>query len=113
MGWWAITGPDGGLLTRGLPTGMYNGDGPADILEPALKKVIEEYQVEWGRKPFLEEVQAALNFVACLHLLERRETPQAAPPGGGRPRIRTPGGGEREGSWNARYLALVREAETD
>jgi hypothetical protein len=67
MGWWSISDRDGGLSWGQKDSGMYNGDGPADILGPAVEKVIKEYEQAWGRKPYMAELRAAVAFVAGSH----------------------------------------------
>lgn len=61
MGWWSITDKNGGISPFGN-IGLYNGDGPADILDNAVQEVIREYEKAWGRKPYIQELQAAWNF---------------------------------------------------
>ena len=61
MGWWSITDESGGISPYGN-VGLCNGDGPADILDDAIERVIKEYEESWGRKPYIEELQAAWNF---------------------------------------------------
>ena len=61
MGWWSITDKNGGISSFGN-IGLYNGDGPADIIDNAIKEVIKEYEEELGRKPYTQEVQAVWNF---------------------------------------------------
>ena len=60
MGWWSITDKNGGISPFGN-IGLYNGDGPADILDNAVQEVIKEYEKAWGRKPYIQELQAARN----------------------------------------------------
>lgn len=68
MGWWSISRNGGGGIST-EKTEMYNGDGPADILGVAVEKVVKEYEVAWGRKPYKEELEEAVNFVAEGHKL--------------------------------------------
>lgn len=81
MGWWKIneTGgidwdemPSGNDDTTGLVNAIpgrdtledhYNGDEPADVMERALSELDAIYQRVWGRKPYVEEIDAAFNFV--------------------------------------------------
>jgi len=60
-GWWSISTPKGGVSTE--DTGQYGGDGPADILDVAIREITEEWQQEWGRDPTVSELDAAWNFV--------------------------------------------------
>jgi hypothetical protein len=79
-GWWAIS-PDnpglgvpppvdkGGLLNAvpGVDPGegnLYNGDGPADIMDVALKHIAFQYWRSWGRPPEPEELRAVFEFCA-------------------------------------------------
>ena len=41
----------------------YNGDGPADIVGDCIDKLIESYKETWKRPPYIEELEAAINFV--------------------------------------------------
>ena len=59
MGWWAIN--DIG--------DMVNGDAPADYMNEAIAKVIETYELQQGRKPFEEELQAVFNYCCGPHNL--------------------------------------------
>ena len=61
MGWWSITDKNGGISPFGN-IGLCNGDGPADILDNAIKEVIKEYEEAHGRKPYIQELQAVWNF---------------------------------------------------
>ena len=53
MGWWSIS------------ENMVNGDGPADHMEEAIGKIVQEYRKSIGRDPYKEELQAVLDF--CTH----------------------------------------------
>ena len=50
MGWWSIS------------ESMVNGDGPADHMDNAIDKIVQEYLKSFGRKPYKEELQAILEF---------------------------------------------------
>jgi hypothetical protein len=82
MGWWQINSVECGGINWGhkAPTNskmvnavpghetkdeMYNGDGPADIMGAALKKIDEEYRAAWERPAKKEELMAVFNF--CLN----------------------------------------------
>ena len=69
MGWWSITDKNGGISPYGN-IGLCNGDGPADILDNAIKEVIKEYEEAFGRKPYIQELQAAWNFSTSTIELE-------------------------------------------
>jgi hypothetical protein len=79
MGWWNITDDRAGLFfLHGEPdedTQMYMGDGPADIMGPAIDEVAKLYQETWGRKPYLREVIAAAEFSSGHLELEETATP--------------------------------------
>jgi hypothetical protein len=58
MGWWQLEGD------------MVNGDTPADIMGPAVDKIIKVYEEEWGRKPYRTELEAVLNFVTLPEMVK-------------------------------------------
>ena len=77
MGWWKIENVESGQIDfdangpgnlanqvpgRHSPDQLVNGDGPADIMGVAIKKIVEEYKEAWGRPPQREELQAVFNF---------------------------------------------------
>jgi len=71
MGWWSISKEKAGIDWTGeTDTGMYNGDGPADIMGPAVDELVKLFEEEWGRKPYMAELIAAVKFVAGAHDLE-------------------------------------------
>lgn len=49
---------------------LYSGDGPTDILGPAIEQIIDLYEIELGRKPYRTEINDALDFVLKPHKLE-------------------------------------------
>jgi len=67
MGWWKIKNVETGQIDFDQsPTDekiLYNGDGPADIMGPALDTIADMYREAWGRDPKLDELQAVFNFV--------------------------------------------------
>lgn len=83
-GWWRIKGPDspGGLdikplvdkgdLLNAIPgidpgdLALYNGDGPADVMDEALAKIDLLYRAAWGRRVDHAEAQAVFNFCSSL-----------------------------------------------
>ncbi|GAF77780.1 unnamed protein product [marine sediment metagenome] len=52
------------------PKELYNGDGPADIMDEAINKITKEYQKAWNRDPEPEEIKAVFNF--CFNGWKRR-----------------------------------------
>jgi hypothetical protein len=66
MGWWKITPGNPGLHLgddpKELPE-LFNGDRPADIVQAAIYGITKEYEEAWGRPPYLEELEAAIDFV--------------------------------------------------
>jgi hypothetical protein len=60
MGWWRA-GKDGSSLHR-EETGLVWGDGPADIMDDAIDKIVAEFQRDYGRKPSRDELTAGLLF---------------------------------------------------
>lgn len=78
MGWWKMNCQGG--ISAERPTGAgecslvnaipgrdttedhYGGDGPADIMDAAIANIIKEYQEEWGRPPYIEELDGVWTF---------------------------------------------------
>jgi hypothetical protein len=60
MGWWRA-GRDGSSL-HAEETGLVWGDGPADILDDAIDRIVAEFQRDYGRKPSRDELEAGLKF---------------------------------------------------
>jgi len=85
MGWWKIDSVERGQVdpSHECPTNlslvnavpgqetedstlvMYTGDGPADLMGEALRKVNEQFIVAWGRPAKPDELRATFNF--CLY----------------------------------------------
>jgi len=75
MGWWLINEnggiknfADGRELQNAIPgeddvENQYGGDGPADIMGPAVDRIIAEYKEAWKRPPSFEELVGILKFV--------------------------------------------------
>lgn len=63
MGWWAAA-RDGSSFTG---DGLW-GDGPADLMDAAIRKIREEFRNEQGREPRIGEIRGGLEFA-----LMRRE----------------------------------------
>ena len=77
MGWWKIRDVESGQIDLGSARngllnkfpgadpsdGLYNGDGPADLMVAAIESISKEYVAAWGRKPTRQELQAVFNFV--------------------------------------------------
>ena len=69
-GWWAIEpGMGGGIQSQS--TGLYNGDDPADIMDAAIKRIVDAYLETWGRKPYLEEMSAVWDFSGNEDVLQK------------------------------------------
>lgn len=79
MGWWKIKDVETGQIdfdhkcptnpqfTNAVPChenedALYNGDGPADLMGPVLRKISEQYEQVWGRPAKKEELTAVFNF---------------------------------------------------
>jgi len=79
MGWWKVEDvshggidwdyvcPDSPGTVNAIPgksatTEIFNGDGPADVMDEALEQIIELYIKAWGRPAKEEELQAVFNF---------------------------------------------------
>jgi hypothetical protein len=60
MGWWRA-GEDGSSL-HAKETGLVWGDGPADIMDDAIDKIVAEFMESYSRKPTRTELQAGLLF---------------------------------------------------
>ena len=89
MGWWRIKSvKSGGVdgthkcwtnpkLVNAVPGSeteddLYNGDRPADLMGPVLRKIDAEYQEAWKRPAKPDELRAVFNF--CLNgMLRSRE----------------------------------------
>lgn len=65
MGWWRA-GADGSSL-HAEETGLVWGDGPADILDDAIGKIIAEFREAYGRKPTRAELEAGLKFSLSIY----------------------------------------------
>lgn len=93
MGWWKIDSVERGQIdcSHKCPTNpqivnavpgresvdaMYNGDGPADLMGPVLRKIDAQYVAAWGRSAKADELRAVFNF--CLNgMLRQRESGSA------------------------------------
>ena len=79
MGWWKIKDIETGQIDfdHKYPTNpqftnavldheetdsLYNGDGPADLMGPILRKISEQYENAWKRPAKKEELMAVFNF---------------------------------------------------
>lgn len=75
MGWWLLNKrggikefDDGRTIQNAIPgedsvKNNYGGDYPADIMGPAVDKIIKEYEKVWKRKPNRTELIGCLDFV--------------------------------------------------
>jgi hypothetical protein len=59
MGWWEQD-EEGNSFALG--SGMYWGDGPADIMGEAVQQIVAEFEAAMRRKPTLAEMKAGLLF---------------------------------------------------
>lgn len=79
MGWWKIDSVENGQidwahespgdpkLVNALPgqektDELYNGDGPADLMDTALDQINKRYIAAWGRPAKEDELKAVFNF---------------------------------------------------
>jgi len=79
MGWWKIKDVETGRidfdnkcplksqLVNAIPKhnddfNLYNGDGPADLMDDALYKISKQYEDAWGRPAKHDELLAVFNF---------------------------------------------------
>lgn len=71
MGWWAISGENGGIdftsKQEGTPRDkvLVGGDGPADIMGGAVQEIAQLYKETWERCAKMEELRACFNFVTA------------------------------------------------
>ena len=89
MGWWRIDDIEKGGIGHKLPSGrpngamflnaipgrdniddLYGGDGPADAMDKAIKKIDAQFQQAWGRHAQPDEMRACFNF--CFNAWIRR-----------------------------------------
>ena len=84
-GWWKIDNIETGQIDQSQPDKkkeiinvipgkdsskeLYNGDGPADIMDGALDRIAKEYREQWEKEPELDEIKAVFNF--CFNGLKR------------------------------------------
>ena len=84
MGWWKIDSVERGQIVNAVPgrdsaDAMYNGDGPADLMGSALRKIDAQYVAAWGRSAKAEELREVFDF--CLNgMLRPRESGHANNP---------------------------------
>lgn len=79
MGWWRIKDVESGgidfdassqlgkQLANAIPgeddpNTLFNGDGPADVMQEALAEISALYEQAWGRPAKKEELTACFNF---------------------------------------------------
>lgn len=84
MGWWKINGCGG--ISDEKPTGAdcsvlnaipgrdsvedhYGGDAPADHMCEAIAKIRQEFKDEWGREPYIEELDGVWAF--CMGTIRK------------------------------------------
>jgi len=101
MGWWKINSVERGQIdcSHKCPTNpqlvnavpgreaedaMYNGDGPADLMGPVLRKIDAQYVAAWGRPAKPDELRAVFNF--CLNGMLRQRESRNANTGADQPR---------------------------
>lgn len=69
MGWWT-TNRAGDSFVAEPGQDMVWGDGPADVMDGALVRIVAEFERAWGRKPTGEELIAGLRFGMPGHEIE-------------------------------------------
>lgn len=79
MGWWKLNCGTGGIsdakpsgagdcsLLNAIPgrdttEDHYGGDAPADAMCEAIHKIRQEFKDEWGREPYIEELDGVWKF---------------------------------------------------
>ena len=72
MGWWK---QDDEGNSFAMESDLIWGDGPADVLDPALESIFAQFQEARGRKPTEAELKAGLMFSARRLLNEPEEVP--------------------------------------
>ncbi|SUA31614.1 Uncharacterised protein [Mycolicibacterium fortuitum] len=70
MGWWNTTAEGASFA---FDSELMWGDGPADVMDNALRKIVEEFREAWNRPPTMEELTAGLRFSAPTLLAETQE----------------------------------------
>jgi hypothetical protein len=88
-GWWAIKPGEpgihippvdkGGLMnaipgTDGADQALYNGDGPADVMDDTIADLDLLYRQSWGRGIETDELQAVFDFCSGPFMDGRRES---------------------------------------
>lgn len=90
MGWWEVKDVETGGLSPTMPdkeTGLgpgtrdviYNGDGPADLMDVALRDISKLYKAAWKRKATKDELRAVFNF-CCNGMFSHAGSVQLSPP---------------------------------
>jgi hypothetical protein len=80
MGWWN-SGSDGSSL-HSEDTGLTWGDGPADVMDSAIERIVKEFESAWGRKPLRAELEAGFLFSLNVYSdigVEREQTTPSIP----------------------------------
>lgn len=72
MGWWKQDTEGHSFVEE---SELRWGDGPADIMGPALGAIFTQFQEKYGRKPTEEELKAGLMFSARWMLETATEVP--------------------------------------
>jgi len=68
MGWWCISKRSKtGQIYDGEKTNSYMGDGPADVMDEAISRIVGEYKKSWNRPPTKHELRACFNFCANIY----------------------------------------------
>jgi hypothetical protein len=86
MGWWKIRNVETGQIDfkgvevkadapveEQLQGQLYNGDGPADVMGDAIRKIAAMYRESFGRGPKADELHACLNFCTNPYLSAESE----------------------------------------
>lgn len=73
MGWW--TANKNGGIAWDDPSSAVDawGDSVADIMDAAITRIVAEFELQFGRRPTLQELQAGLEFSAQAFDLPSRK----------------------------------------
>jgi hypothetical protein len=61
MGWWTQN-KQGHSFAINEDVEMYWGDAAADIMDNAIDEIVQQFELNWGRRPTKDEMRAGLEF---------------------------------------------------
>ena len=69
MGWMQV-----GVIAEGEKViDLVWGDAPADAMDVAIQEIVEAYEKEWDRKPYVAELRHLLSFCVLPEQVEDKE----------------------------------------